>query len=64
MNDKEINCGIHSLFNADGSIILNSETTFAPNGYAVLAILDSNGDSIIDANDPASAQLKLWRDMN
>jgi hypothetical protein len=24
--------------------------------------LDSNGDGIIDANDPAFAELKLWRD--
>ena len=64
MNDKEINCGTYALFNADGSIIPNSATTFAPNGYAALARLDSNGGGIIDANDPAFAQLKLWRDTN
>lgn len=60
MNDKEINCGTYALFNADGS----TTTTFAPNGFAALASLDSNGDGIIDASDPAFAQLKLWRDTN
>ena len=64
MNYKEINCGTYSLFNADGSIIHNSATTYAPNGFAALASLDSNNDGIIDANDPAFAQLKLWRDTN
>ena len=46
--------------NADGS----TTTTYAPNGFAALASLDSNNDGIIDANDPAFAQLKLWRDTN
>ena len=64
MNDKEINCGTYSLFNADGSIIHNSATTYAPNGFAAPASLDSNNDGIIDAKDPAFAQLKLWRDTN
>ena len=64
MNDKEINCGTYSLFNPDGSIIHNSATTYAPNGFAALASLDSNNDGIIDANDAAFAQLKLWRDTN
>ncbi len=36
--------------------------TLAPNGFAALAALDSNGDGILDANDPAFALLKLWRD--
>ena len=36
--------------------------TLAPNGFAALAALDSNGDGIIDASDPAFAELKLWRD--
>ena len=64
MNYKEINCGTYSLFNADGSIIHNSATIFAPNGFAALASLDSNNDGIIDANDAAFADLKLWRDTN
>ncbi|MDR0777352.1 MAG: putative Ig domain-containing protein [Azonexus sp.] len=36
----------------------------APNGFAALAALDANGDGILDANDPAFAELKLWRDAN
>ena len=36
--------------------------TLAPNGFAALAALDGNGDGIIDAADPAFAELKLWRD--
>ncbi|MDB5772529.1 MAG: hypothetical protein JWM42_2903 [Burkholderia sp.] len=36
--------------------------TLAPNGFAALAALDSNGDGIIDVNDPAFAELKVWRD--
>ena len=50
--------------NADGSVTTTSTTTYAPNGFAALASLDSNNDGIIDANDPAFAQLKLWRDTN
>jgi VCBS repeat-containing protein len=34
----------------------------APNGFAALAALDSNGDGVIDASDPAFAELRLWRD--
>ncbi len=36
--------------------------TLAPNGFAALAALDANGDGILDASDPAFAELKLWRD--
>ncbi|MFZ5594486.1 MAG: calcium-binding protein [Pseudomonadota bacterium] len=36
--------------------------TLAPNGFAALAALDANRDGVIDASDPAFAQLKLWRD--
>ena len=39
--------------------------TLAPNGFAALAALaalDANGDGVIDASDPAFAELKLWRD--
>ena len=50
--------------NADGSVTTTSTTTYAPNGFAALASLDSNNDGMIDANDPAFAQLKLWRDTN
>ena len=58
--------------NANGSIDTGAELfgdftplpngTLAPNGFAALAALDANGDGIIDASDPAFAELKLWRD--
>ncbi|MFZ5659599.1 MAG: hypothetical protein ACOY5C_07070 [Pseudomonadota bacterium] len=58
--------------NADGSIDSGAELfgdftplpngTLAPNGFAALAALDANGDGLLDANDPAFAELKLWRD--
>jgi hypothetical protein len=58
--------------NANGSIDTGAELfgdftplpngTLAPNGFAALAALDSNGDGILDASDPAFAELKLWRD--
>ncbi|MEW5678654.1 hypothetical protein [Comamonas kerstersii] len=38
--------------------------TLAPNGFAALAALDANGDGVIDATDPAFAELKLWRDIS
>ena len=41
-----------------------SNGTLAPNGFAALAALDSNGDGVLDASDPAFANLKLWRDAN
>jgi hypothetical protein len=36
--------------------------SLAPNGFAALAALDANGDGILDASDPAFAELKLWVD--
>lgn len=58
--------------NANGSIDTGAELfgdftplpngTLAPNGFAALAALDLNGDGILDASDPAFAELKLWRD--
>jgi len=58
--------------NANGSIDTGAELfgeftvlpngSLAPNGFAALAALDANGDGILDASDPAFAELKLWRD--
>ncbi|MFN3716744.1 MAG: hypothetical protein ACK4R8_08485, partial [Thiobacillus sp.] len=60
--------------NANGTIDTGAELfgdftplpngTLAPNGFAALAALDSNGDGILDASDPAFAELKLWRDVS
>jgi hypothetical protein len=33
-------------------------------GFAALAAYDSNGDGVIDANDPIYSQLRLWVDGN
>ncbi len=58
--------------NANGTIDTGAELfgdftpmpdgTLAPNGFAALAALDANADGIIDASDPAFAELKLWID--
>ncbi len=58
--------------NANGSIDTGAELfgdftplpngALAPNGFAALVALDSNGDGLLDATDPAFAELKLWRD--
>jgi VCBS repeat-containing protein len=58
--------------NANGSIDTGAELfgdftvlpngALAPNGFAALAALDVNGDGVLDASDPAFAELKLWRD--
>jgi len=58
--------------NANGSIDTGAELfgdftvlpngSLAPNGFAALAALDANGDGILDATDPAFAELRLWRD--
>jgi Ca2+-binding RTX toxin-like protein len=45
-----------------GDFTMLPNGTLAPNGFAALAALDSNGDGVIDASDPAFAELKLWRD--
>ncbi len=33
-------------------------------GYAKLAAFDSNGDGVVDANDAAFADLRIWKDVN
>ncbi len=34
------------------------------NGFAALALLDANHDGVVDAKDPAFADLRLWQDRN
>lgn len=35
-----------------------------PNGFAALAVYDSNGDGVIDSKDPVFTNLRLWIDSN
>ncbi len=48
--DGQIN-DITELFGQHGSV---------PDGFAALRALDSNGDGVIDANDAAFSQLRVW----
>jgi len=41
-----------------------ADGTIAHDGYSALAALDSDGNGVIDANDPAFASLLLWSDVN
>jgi len=52
-----------------GQELFGSETRLsngmqAVNGFAALAELDTNGDGIIDANDPIFSELRVWVDVN
>jgi len=57
----------------DGNGVIDSGTElFTPgfaggsfaSGVAALASLDSNGDGVVDARDPAFASLRIWQDAN
>ncbi|OBX63737.1 hypothetical protein A9Z63_04255 [Moraxella lacunata] len=58
--DGKINDG-SELF-GDNTRLANGE--LATSGMEALADLDDNGDGVIDANDKAFAQLKVWQDKN
>ncbi len=47
-----------------GDNTLLSNGTLAANGFEALADLDANADGVIDVNDAAFAQLRIWRDAN
>lgn len=52
-----------------GRELFGSETLLAngekvANGFAALAELDGNGDGVIDAQDAAFADLRVWKDAN
>ncbi|WP_205205190.1 calcium-binding protein, partial [Azonexus hydrophilus] len=59
-NNGQIDSG-RELF---GSETLLANGKQAANGFAALAELDSNGDGVIDANDTAFAELRVWKDAN
>ena len=60
--DRNANGTIDTGADLFGDFTVLPNGTLAPNGFAALAALDSNGDGILDAFDPAFAELKLWRD--
>jgi Ca2+-binding RTX toxin-like protein len=60
--DRNANGRIDTGAELFGDFTLLPNGTLAPNGFAALAALDSNGDGVIDASDPLFAELKLWRD--
>gem|GEM_PF-250245 len=47
-----------------GSNTLLSDGTAAANGFVALAELDDNHDGLVDAQDAAFSDLKIWRDAN
>lgn len=60
--DRNANGTIDTGAELFGDFTVLPNGTLAPNGFAALAALDANGDGVIDASDPAFAELKLWRD--
>ena len=60
--DRNANGTIDTGAELFGDFTVLPNGTLAPNGFAALAALDSNNDGILDASDPAFAELKLWRD--
>ncbi|HEX4975233.1 MAG TPA: hypothetical protein VFV48_05050 [Pseudomonadales bacterium] len=60
--DRNSNGSIDSGAELLGDFTPLPNGSLAPNGFAALAALDSNDDGILDASDPAFAELKLWRD--
>ena len=53
----------------DGRELFGSSTrlasgALAANGFEALADLDENRDGVLDANDSAFSQLRIWRDVN
>jgi len=62
--DRNSNGTIDTGAELFGDFTVLPNGTLAPNGFAALAALDANGDGVIDASDPAFAELKLWRDVS
>lgn len=47
-----------------GSETLLADGRKAANGFEALAELDASGDGMVDADDPAFAELRVWRDID
>jgi len=55
------------LFGVDtvvGTEPITGRTLYAADGFAALASLDANGDSLFDSADAQYANVRLWRDLN
>ena len=48
----------------DGSELFGNEDGQQADGFTQLALLDANGDGVIDARDPAYHRLVVWQDAN
>ena len=59
-NNGAIDTG-RELF-GDQTVLTNGQ--LAANGFAALRDIDSNSDGVLDANDAAFNELKVWRDLN
>lgn len=64
VRDRNANGNIDTGAELFGDFTPLADGSFAANGFAALAALDTNGDGKIDANDPAFAELRLWQDAN
>ena len=58
--DGQINSGAELFGN--NTLLPNGE--LAENGFQALAVLDSNDDGIVDAEDSRYAELRIWRDLD
>ena len=47
-----------------GDNTVRSDGSTGSDGFSALSDLDSNNDGVIDANDAAFGELKVWRDLN
>ena len=46
------------------TIKTSTDNPYVPSGFGALRMLDSNGDGVIDAQDPVYSQLRVWKDLN
>ncbi len=62
--DRDGNGAVDSGRELFGSETLLLNGSKAPNGFAALTELDSNGDALVDARDSAFSTLRVWRDLD
>jgi hypothetical protein len=62
--DKNGNGVIDNGLELFGADYVKQDGTLAMNGFDALADLDANEDGVVDAEDAAFNQVKVWRDLN